>query len=90
MSTTVSLGSRLGGLVLGAVFSLLGLMFTVLGVTFLPIIGIIMAIPLLGLSLYFLRPLVQITIKTEPAKKMVPAKEAPVQEGIPAMAGQAA
>lgn len=90
MSTRVSLASRLGGLVLGAVFILLGLMFTVLGVTFLPIIGIIMAIPLLGLSLYFLRPLVQVTIKTEPAKKTVPAKEAPVQERLPAVAGQAA
>jgi len=90
MSTTVSLGSRLGGLVLGTVFILLGVMFIVLGVTFLPIIGIIMALPLLGLSRYFLRPLVQVTIRTEPAKKPVPAREAAVPEGIPAVAGQAA
>lgn len=90
MSTNVSLASRLGGLVLGAVFILLGVMFLVLGVTFLPIIGIIMAIPLLGLSLYFLRPLVQVTIRTEPAKKAVPAKETPAQKGIPAVAGQTA
>ena len=90
MSTRVSLASRLGGLVLGAVFSLLGLMFTVLGVTFLPIIGIIMAIPLMGLSLYFLRPLVQVTIRTEPATKPVPAREAEVERGVPAALGQAA
>jgi hypothetical protein len=90
MSTTVSLGSRLGGLVLGAVFILLGVMFIVLGVTFFPIIGIIMAIPLLGLSLHFLRPMVQVTIKAEPAKKLVPAKEADVEEGVPAAVGQAA
>ena len=90
MSTRDSLGSRLGGLVLGAVFSLLGLMFTVLGVTFLPIIGIIMAIPLMGLSLYFLRPLVQVTIRTEPATKPVPAREAEVERGVPAALGQAA
>jgi hypothetical protein len=77
-------------LVLGAVFSLLGLMFTVLGVTFLPIIGIIMAIPLMGLSLYFLRPLVQVTIRTEPATKPVPAREAEVERGVPAALGQAA
>jgi hypothetical protein len=77
-------------LVLGSVFILLGLMFTVLGVTFLPIIGIIMAIPLLGLSLYFLRPLVQVTIRTEPAKKLVPATEADLEKGIPAAVGQAA
>jgi hypothetical protein len=78
-------------LVLGAVFILLGLMFTVLGVTFLPIIGIIMAIPLLGLSLYFLRPLVQVTIRTEPAKKTIPAKEVDLEKGVPAaVVGQAA
>ena len=90
MSTKVSTASRLGGLVLGTVFILLGVFFTVLGVTFLPIIGIIMAIPLVGLSLYFLRPLVQVTIRTEPAKKMVPAREASVEEGMPAVASQAA
>jgi uncharacterized membrane protein YccF (DUF307 family) len=90
MSTTVSLASRLGGFVLGAVFILLGGMFIALGVTFLPIIGIIMAIPLLGLSLYFLCPLGQVTIRTEPAKKAVLAKETPAQQGIPAVAGQTA
>ena len=90
MSTRVSWASRLGGLVLGVVFIQLGVFFIVLGVTFLPIIGLIMAIPLLGLSVYFLRPLVQVTIRTEPAKKAVPAKETPVHKGIPAVAGQTA
>jgi hypothetical protein len=82
--------SCLGGMVLGTMFILLGLSFIVLGVTFLPVIGIIMAIPLLGVSLYFLRPSVQVTIRTEPTKKLVPEKEAPVEEGIPAVASQTA
>lgn len=39
---------------LAAIFAILGLGLTVLGVTLIPFIGILMAIPLFGLAGYFL------------------------------------
>lgn len=60
MENKVSMMDRVGGLVVGSAFVIMGLLLMVLGVTFLPVIGVIVAIPVMGMSLYFYRPQVQV------------------------------
>lgn len=60
MENKVSMMDRVGGLVVGSAFVIMGLLLMVLGVTFLPVIGVIIAIPVMGMSLYFYRPQVQV------------------------------
>ena len=60
MENRVSMMDRVAGLVVGSAFVIIGLLLMVLGVTFLPVIGVIVAIPVMGMSLYFYRPQVQV------------------------------
>ena len=43
------------GRLLGVFFLLLGLVFVIVGITVLPVIGFVVAIPLIALALYFFR-----------------------------------
>jgi hypothetical protein len=45
---------RAAGVVLAMVFMVIGLMLIVLGSTFLPVIGILTALPVMAISLHFL------------------------------------
>ena len=65
MENKVSVTDRLAGFVVGSGFVIIALLLMVLGVTFLPVIGVIVAIPVMGMSLYFFRPLVQVTTTGE-------------------------
>jgi hypothetical protein len=51
---------RLSGLVVGAAFIMVGIFMVVLGLTWLPVIGILFAIPIMSLSLRFLFPIVEV------------------------------
>ncbi len=57
MEKTVSIPDRLAGMVIGVALLVVGLGFIVLGVTFLPVIGILVAIPVMGLAWRFMTPM---------------------------------
>jgi glycine cleavage system H lipoate-binding protein len=50
---SISIPDRLAGLIVALALFVVGLGFMVLGVTFLPVIGILVAIPVLGLAFHF-------------------------------------
>ena len=56
MEKTVSIPDRLAGMIIALALFVVGVGFMVLGVTFLPVIGIFVGIPLLGLAWHFLTP----------------------------------
>jgi len=56
MSTKVKMAERVACTIIGAVLSIVGLGLIALGLTFLPIIGLLVAFPVLGLAFYFFRP----------------------------------
>ena len=56
MERTISIPDRLAGMVVGLALIVVGLGFMALGVTFLPVIGILMGIPVLGIAWHFLSP----------------------------------
>jgi glycine cleavage system H lipoate-binding protein len=56
MEKTVSIPDRLAGMVIAVALLVVGVGFMVLGVTFLPVIGIFVGIPVLGLAWHFLTP----------------------------------
>jgi hypothetical protein len=62
---------RVYGLVVGASFAVAGFALVVLGLTFLPVIGILAGIPLISLSVYFMRmsPVVEETIEGAEGEK---------------------
>ena len=47
---------RLAGLVVGTTFIMVGIFMVILGLTLLPVIGILIAIPIMFMSLYFIFP----------------------------------
>jgi len=47
---------RVAGLLVGFAFIIIGLLLLLLGLTFLPVIGVVMAVPVMGMSVSFLRP----------------------------------
>ena len=47
---------RMACTIIGTVLSIVGLGFIALGLTFLPIIGLLVAFPVLALAFYFFRP----------------------------------
>ncbi len=55
--------NRLASMVIGISLGLVGLVFIALGITFLPVIGILVAIPVMMLSFKFLNP--KLTVETE-------------------------
>ncbi len=54
MEKRCSLMDRAAGVVVAMVFLVIGLMLIVLGSTFLPVIGILAALPVMAISLHFL------------------------------------
>jgi hypothetical protein len=54
MNTKSSAGEKLSSFVVGLAILLPGLFFMVLGVTFLPVIGLIMGLPIMALSVRFM------------------------------------
>ena len=56
MRTTVTMAERVAGIIIGTALSVVGLILIALGLTLLPIIGILVALPVLALAVYFFRP----------------------------------
>ena len=56
MEKTISIPDRLAGMIIAVALFVVGVGFMVLGVTFLPVIGIFVGIPVLGLAWHFLTP----------------------------------
>jgi hypothetical protein len=68
MNGITGIANRLASMIVGVALAVVGLIFITLGMTFLPVIGILFAIPVMGLSLYFLNPKVEIETAVEEAK----------------------
>ena len=56
MKKTISISDRIAGLIIAVALTVVGVGFMVLGVSFLPVIGILVGIPVLGLAWRFLTP----------------------------------
>ena len=56
MNALTGLANRLASMVIGVSLAMVGLVFIALGITFLPVIGILIAIPVMALSFRFLNP----------------------------------
>ena len=56
MNALTRLGNRLASMVIGVELAMVGLVFTALGITFLPVIGVLIAIPVMALSFHFINP----------------------------------
>ncbi len=56
MNALTGLANRLASMVIGVALAMVGLVFIALGITFLPVIGILIAIPVMALSFRFLNP----------------------------------
>ena len=56
MEKIMSISSRLAGMMVGLALAVVGLGFMVLGVSLLPVIGILMGIPILTISWHFMNP----------------------------------
>ncbi len=68
MNGLTGIANRLASMIIGTALAVIGLIFIALGMTFLPVIGILFAIPVMGLSLYFLNPKVRVETVVEEAK----------------------
>jgi hypothetical protein len=90
MENKVNMMERLAGLVIGSGFMIIGLLLTVLGVSFLPVIGVIIAIPVMGMSLYFFRPQVQFATTGEKVLALEPRKEKEKDEEVEVQLDEAA
>ncbi len=70
MRTHVTTAQRVAGMIIGTALTIVGLILIALGLTFLPIIGIFVAFPVLALAFYFFRPgKWVITAETEAAQE---------------------
>ncbi len=69
MNALTGLANRLASMVIGTALALVGLIFIALGITFLPVIGILIAIPVMGLSFHFLNPKLSVDTAVEEAKE---------------------
>lgn len=58
MQRRVGMLDRVAGLLVGFAFIIIGMLLLVLGLTFLPVLGIIMALPVMRMSVSFLIPAV--------------------------------
>lgn len=70
MKRNISSIERVGGWVIGSALIFVGVALIALGVTFLPVIGILAAIPLMAISLYFLNLKVEVD-EVEEAREVV-------------------
>jgi len=60
MNALTRLANRLASMVIGVGLAMVGLVFTTLGITFLPVIGILIAIPVMTLSFHFINPKLEV------------------------------
>jgi hypothetical protein len=69
MNALTGLANRLASMVIGTALGLVGLIFIALGITFLPVIGILIAIPVMGLSFHFLNPKLSVDTLVDEVKE---------------------
>ncbi len=69
MNALTGLANRLASMVIGTSLAMVGLIFIALGITFLPVIGILIAIPVLGLSFHFLNPKLSVDTVVEEVRE---------------------
>ncbi len=67
MASGLTTMERAASMILAVAFSIIGFLMMLLGVTFLPIIGILAALPVMGLALYFLNPELGVIEETKEA-----------------------
>ena len=67
MNALTGLANRLASMVIGMALAIVGLIFIALGITFLPVIGILIAIPVIWLSFHFLNPKFSVSTLPEEA-----------------------
>jgi hypothetical protein len=73
MTTRVKIAQRAALMIIGTVLSVMGLIFTALGITLFPIIGILIAFPVMGLAFNCFRPTawaIATESNTEPVMKL--------------------
>jgi len=56
MTTKGAMAQRAGCMIVGTALSIVGLIFTALGVTLFPVIGILIGLPIMGLAFNYFRP----------------------------------
>jgi uncharacterized membrane protein len=71
MATNSSAGQKAASLVVGMAIFVPGLFFMVLGVTFLPVIGIIMGLPVMALSIGFMMVSLKREVESLEVKEVV-------------------
>jgi hypothetical protein len=69
MNALRELANRLASMVIGTALALVGLIFIALGITFLPVIGLLIAIPVMWMSFNFLNPKLGVDTVTEGVKE---------------------
>ena len=69
MNALTGLANRLASMVIGMALAVVGLIFIALGITFLPVVGILIAIPVIGLSFHFLNPKLSVDTLTEESQE---------------------
>ena len=65
MNALSELANRLASMVIGMALALVAFIFIVLGITFLPVIGLLMAIPVMWMSFCFLNPKLRVETVAE-------------------------
>ncbi len=70
MDFKTRLANKLASMVIGAALSIIAVIFIALGLTFLPVIGIILAFPVMGLASYFLNSKMEV-LEMKHAKEAV-------------------
>ena len=65
MNGITGIANRVASMVIGAALALTALVLVALGMTFLPVIGMLLAIPVMAMSLYFLNPKVSVETMAE-------------------------
>lgn len=56
MKTKVTMTERIASIVIGTAMFIVGLILIALGLTLLPLIGLLVAFPVMSLAFYFFRP----------------------------------
>jgi hypothetical protein len=59
--------NRLAGLLVGFAFIFIGMLLLLLGLTFLPVIGVIIGLPVIRMACFFLCPEVPLNTAEQPA-----------------------
>jgi hypothetical protein len=78
--------NRAARLVTGVALGAISLHFFALGVTFLPVIGVVIAIPMTGLALFFLNSKIEIANLMEKEKAALPEGIRHLTDSLPCKA----